>query len=385
MNSKIELDRLFGRVVKAVHSKCTGASPRKFKSCSSRFLFCLFSPSPIISRIQSLFFSGIHFYRFFILEMSFDKKVKKSKQLNSKFYHHKERSQSESPNTIGGRIFALGEPLQPDGHIISSADIYSWKLKKEYDGTVYAVYCIHVSLKSGFKWIVERRYTQFRELRKEINKVRPELHSLTFPKKNWLFNLSKPALKNRQDLLNQYLSEIIAITPQILEIGKQVLRISQDLSPYTLFCVCIAIFLEVEIRLSSEINNSNKSQPMRRSLSFGSLSQALSIKDFHLIKVLGKGSFGKVYLVRPIRAPQSEVYAMKVLRKAEVVKRHQVEHTLTERYILATVRHPFILCLRHAFQTGDKLYMVTDYCPGGELFFHLKRLRRFTEGKTERI
>jgi serine/threonine protein kinase len=87
-----------------------------------------------------------------------------------------------------------------------------------------------------------------------------------------------------------------------------------------------------------------------------------------------------VFLVRPIRAPQSEVYAMKVLRKAEVVKRHQVEHTLTERYILATVRHPFVLCLRHAFQTPEKLYMVTDYCPGGELFFHLKRLRRFTEG-----
>jgi serine/threonine protein kinase len=119
---------------------------------------------------------------------------------------------------------------------------------------------------------------------------------------------------------------------------------------------------------------------IRRSLSFGSLSQSLSINDFHLIKVLGKGSFGKVFLVRPIRAPQSEVYAMKVLRKAEVVKRHQVEHTLTERYILATVRHPFVLCLRHAFQTTDKLYMVTDYCPGGELFFHLKRLRRFTEG-----
>jgi hypothetical protein len=39
--------------------------------------------------------------------------------------------------------------------------------------------------------------------------------------------------------------------------------------------------------------------------------------------------------------------------------------------------------LRHAFQTSDKLYMVTDYCPGGELFFHLKRLRRFTEGESQ--
>ncbi len=136
--------------------------------------------------------------------------------------------------------------------------------------------------------------------------------------------------------------------------------------------------MEVEIRLSSEKTDDRGG--LKRSLSFGSLSQSLSIKDFHLIKVLGRGSFGKVYLVRPSKAPQSEVYAMKVLRKQEVIRRHQVEHTLTERYILATILHPFILSLRHAFQTPDKLYMVTDYCPGGELFFHLKRLRRFTEG-----
>ena len=70
----------------------------------------------------------------------------------------------------------------------------------------------------------------------------------------------------------------------------------------------------------------------------------------------------------------------KVLRKSEVVRRHQVEHTLTERSILATVKHRNILALRFAFQTEQKLYMVLDYCPGGELFFHLKKLRRFTEG-----
>ncbi len=92
-------------------------------------------------------------------------------------------------------------------------------------------------------------------------------------------------------------------------------------------------------------------------------------------------SFGKVYLVRPKHAPLTEVYAMKVLKKAEVVKRHQVEHTMTERMIMVSIVHPFTLALRHAFQTADKLYMVTDYCQGGELFFHLKKLRRFTEGE----
>ena len=91
-------------------------------------------------------------------------------------------------------------------------------------------------------------------------------------------------------------------------------------------------------------------------------------------------SFGKVYLVRPKSAPLTEVYAMKVLKKSEVIKRHQVEHTMTERMIMANIVHPFTLALRYAFQTTDKLYMVTDYCQGGELFFHLKKLRRFTEG-----
>ncbi len=88
-----------------------------------------------------------------------------------------------------------------------------------------------------------------------------------------------------------------------------------------------------------------------------------------------------MYLVRPKNAPLSEVYAMKVLKKSEVIKRHQVEHTMTERMIMASIVHPFTLALRYAFQTADKLYMVTDYCQGGELFFHLKKLRRFTEGE----
>lgn len=127
-------------------------------------------------------------------------------------------------------------------------------------------------------------------------------------------------------------------------------------------------------------SNPSKGDGVKRSLSFGSLQGSVSIHDFHLLKVLGRGSFGKVFLVRPVRGGQSEVYAMKVLKKSEVIRRQQLEHTLTERFVLATIRNPFILSLQHAFQTSDKLFLVTDYCPGGELFFHLKRLRRFTEG-----
>jgi serine/threonine protein kinase len=89
------------------------------------------------------------------------------------------------------------------------------------------------------------------------------------------------------------------------------------------------------------------------------------------------GSFGKVFLVRMIA--NKKVYAMKVLKKDEVVRRRQVEHTKTERRIMEAVEHPFIVSLRFAFQTVDRLYMVTDYCKGGELFFHLKKLHTFSE------
>lgn len=103
----------------------------------------------------------------------------------------------------------------------------------------------------------------------------------------------------------------------------------------------------------------------------------VGLDDFELLRVLGKGSFGKVFLVRLIAT--GEVYAMKVLKKSEVVRRRQVEHTKAERRIMGGIDHPFVVALRFAFQTADKLYMVTDYCKGGELFFHLKKFRTFPE------
>merc|ERR1711957_1073217 len=73
------------------------------------------------------------------------------------------------------------------------------------------------------------------------------------------------------------------------------------------------------------------------------------------------------------------LFAMKILRKSHLVKRRQIERTRTERKVLAVVDHPFIMKLHFAFQTEDKLFLVLDYCAGGELFFHLSRLRRFPE------
>ena len=103
----------------------------------------------------------------------------------------------------------------------------------------------------------------------------------------------------------------------------------------------------------------------------------LTIEDFTIIKVVGKGSYGKVLLVK--KNDDDQIYAMKVLKKKSMIKRNQVEHIKTERKVLELVNHPFIINLKYAFQTPEKLYLVMDYCPGGELFFHIQRVERFNE------
>ncbi len=107
----------------------------------------------------------------------------------------------------------------------------------------------------------------------------------------------------------------------------------------------------------------------------------LTIDDFTVIKVVGKGSYGKVLLVK--KNDDNKTLAMKVLKKKHMIKRNQVEHTKTERSILELVKHPFIIQLRYAFQNSAKLYFVVDYCPGGELFFHIQKVERFNEEATK--
>jgi len=106
----------------------------------------------------------------------------------------------------------------------------------------------------------------------------------------------------------------------------------------------------------------------------------VSLADFDLLKVLGRGSFGKVMLVR--KKDNGEIFAMKVLKKEAIIARNQVQHTKTERNILQIIDHPNIVHLNYAFQNEGKLYLVLTYLNGGELFFHLKNEGRFSENRT---
>lgn len=99
--------------------------------------------------------------------------------------------------------------------------------------------------------------------------------------------------------------------------------------------------------------------------------------DFEMISIIGKGSYGKVSLVK--KKDTGQLYALKVLKKSEIVRRNQVEHTMTERRILEKIRHPFVTKMDYAFQSDSKLFFVLEYCPGGELFFYLSQIGRFKE------
>lgn len=74
----------------------------------------------------------------------------------------------------------------------------------------------------------------------------------------------------------------------------------------------------------------------------------VNVEDFDLLKVLGKGSFGKVMMVR--KKDTRKIYAMKTLRKQALVKRNQLLHTKTERSILQSIKHPYLTTLTYAFQ-----------------------------------
>ncbi|MED6232127.1 RAC-gamma serine/threonine-protein kinase [Ataeniobius toweri] len=105
-----------------------------------------------------------------------------------------------------------------------------------------------------------------------------------------------------------------------------------------------------------------------------------TMNDFDYLKLLGKGTFGKVILVR--EKASGTYYAMKILKKEVIIAKDEVAHTLTESRVLKNTRHPFLTSLKYSFQTKDRLCFVMEYVNGGELFFHLSRERVFSEDRT---
>lgn len=108
------------------------------------------------------------------------------------------------------------------------------------------------------------------------------------------------------------------------------------------------------------------------------ITNSVKLDDFELDRTIGTGSFGRV-MIAYLKRDRSQRYAIKMLKKDNIVKMKQIEHTLNEKKILSSVSFPFIVHLAYSFKDNSNLYMVLEYVSGGEMFTHLRKTGRYTE------
>ena len=131
---------------------------------------------------------------------------------------------------------------------------------------------------------------------------------------------------------------------------------------------------------TTEDNTPGCSEHQRESNSFSEKEQ-IGPQSFIAHKLLGKGSFGEVYLVEKINT--KKLYAMKVVSKTTIMSQNLIKYVISERKVLSNADHPFIVKLHYAFQTSAKLFLVLDYCPGGDLAIQLRKEKKFTEERAK--
>jgi serine/threonine protein kinase len=252
----------------------------------------------------------------------------------------------------------------PDGALLQFFRISAVGSTRDSAEKPYSVFYLDVRCKiaAPSSWYVYRRYSQFRRL---SDVLRSEGYYVpVLPPKKFLGTFDVDFVKQRMKDLENWLFQLIDMPnshpgskdPQNNPFFRKFLTEDANRPP---------ILLQ---RIYPEHSADSERKGER---------SKVSLEDFELVKVIGKGSFGKVTLVR--KKTDHKLYAMKVLVKSNIVKRRQVEHTKAERRILETINHPFIAKLHNAFQTNEKLFFVLDYAAGGELFFHLSRMKKFPE------
>lgn len=135
---------------------------------------------------------------------------------------------------------------------------------------------------------------------------------------------------------------------------------------------------------SKEVENPNKDDKRKRTGTIFSKHQSIksvTLDDFQIMKVLGRGSYGKVCLVQYKKT--KEYYAMKSLKKDVLLDEDQVESTLLEKKILQSLDFPFLVGMVFCFQTEERIYFVMPFVQGGELFQHLRNSKYFPEDKVK--
>jgi len=107
----------------------------------------------------------------------------------------------------------------------------------------------------------------------------------------------------------------------------------------------------------------------------------LGVEDFEALKVIGRGAFGEVRLVQ--KKDTGHVYAMKVLRKADMLEKEQVAHVRAERDVLVEADHQWVVKMFYSFQDHVNLYLIMEFLPGGDMMTLLMKKDTLTEESTQ--
>jgi Protein kinase domain/Ankyrin repeats (many copies) len=170
----------------------------------------------------------------------------------------------------------------------------------------------------------------------------------------------------------QLVSWLLSRNPNVLLVNSQG-KTPENLGSQEISNLFKRYFRKTTVSKGPSLSESHKLTVLRAKAT----NQSISALSFEILKQLGKGSFGEVFLVRKINT--SSVYAMKVLKKEKIITQNLISYALTERNVLSVMDHPFIVSLHWAFQTPDNLFLILDYCPGGDLSMRLLAQKTFSE------
>jgi len=269
----------------------------------------------------------------------------------------------------------MASPSSDDADLdvaMASASIVARETIKE-DKLRFTLFNIELTTKKG-KISVARRYSEFRDLYELLCKEFAR-QQFKFPKKRVLgSNFQQDFLQARQKGLHEFIQRIQS-SPEVMRC-QHVRTFFFDTPRHGRGPRLLAA--DEPIPVDNSVKDGSTVIPF--DLGAGEDKKA-SVEDFEMLKVIGKGSFGRVLLGKHIKSNQ--VYAIKVLSKEAIVRQDEAKHIMSERNVLlGNVHHPFLVGLHYSFQTPQKLYFVLDYVNGGELFFHLQQEKKFSVARS---
>ncbi|XP_063779917.1 serine/threonine-protein kinase Sgk3 isoform X1 [Pseudophryne corroboree] len=246
-----------------------------------------------------------------------------------------------------------------------SVDIPSYDEHREKKKR-FTVYKVLVTVGRN-EWFVFRRYAEFDKLYNTLKKQFPAINFKIPAKRIFGDNFDPEFIQQRRAGLNEFI---------------------QNLLQHSELCSHpdVQTFLKLDCARHQTVPSEDEDE--RSDQKNGSPSQNVNLgpsanphakpSDFEYLRLIGKGSFGKVVLTRG--KSDGRYYAVKVLQKKVILNKKEQKHIMAERNVLLkNVKHPFLVHLHYSFQTSDKLFFVLDFINGGELFFHLQRERYFAE------